>query len=152
MYPVYTLVKAEGYLRFSCAGSEENIHGLGDFINKSLKTLFNFLVMNVAQHLASLINSKLNLKHVFTHTGGGAMFLNDAFGNESNLKAVYCHHEQAASMAAVGYAKLNGFAACVATTGCGATNTLTGLLDAWQDSVEFYSFQDKSKVKRPLFY
>ena len=103
--------------------------------------------MNVAQHLASLINSKLNLKHVFTLTGGGAMFLNDAFGNESNLKAVYCHHEQAASMAAVGYAKLNGFAACVTTTGCGATNTLTGLLDAWQDSVPvlFISGQVKSK-------
>ena len=109
--------------------------------------------MNIAQHLASLIKCGFNSKHVFTLTGGGAMFLNDAFGNENNLKAIYCHHEQAASMAAVGYAKLNGFAACITTTGCGATNTMTGLLDAWQDNVPvlFISGQVKRKETSFLF-
>lgn len=103
--------------------------------------------MNISQHLANYISKELHCKHVFTLTGGGAMFLNDAFGNEKEIKAVYCHHEQAASMAAVGYSKCQGIGACVTTTGCGATNTLTGLLDAWQDNVPvlFVSGNVKSK-------
>lgn len=103
--------------------------------------------MNISQHLANYISKELQCKHVFTLTGGGAMFLNDAFGNEKELEAVYCHHEQAASMAAVGYSKCKGVATCVTTTGCGATNTLTGLLDAWQDNVPvlFVSGNVKSK-------
>jgi acetolactate synthase-1/2/3 large subunit len=33
-------------------------------------------------------------------TGGAAMHLNDAFGRESKIKKVFCHHEQACAMAA----------------------------------------------------
>ena len=51
------------------------------------------------------------------------------------LRCVYNHHEQASAMAAVGYAKIKGLGVCVTTTGCGATNAITGLLDAFQDSV-----------------
>ena len=103
--------------------------------------------MNLSQHLIKYINSTLECDHIFTLTGGGAMFLNDAVGNEDKIKAIYCHHEQACAMAAVGYAKLKGIGVCVTTTGCGATNTLTGLLDAWQDNVPvlFISGNVKSK-------
>ena len=103
--------------------------------------------MNISQHLVKYINQTLKCNHIFTLTGGGAMFLNDAVGNEHDIKAIYCHHEQACAMAAVGYAKLNGIGVCVTTTGCGATNTLTGLLDAWQDNVPvlFISGNVKSK-------
>ena len=102
--------------------------------------------MNISQHLVKFINQTLKCNHIFTLTGGGAMFLNDAVGNEQDTKAIYCHHEQACAMAAVGYAKLNGIGVCVTTTGCGATNTL-GLLDAWQDNVPvlFISGNVKSK-------
>ena len=62
------------------------------------------------------------------------MFLNDAFGNTVELDCIYTHHEQAAAMAALGYSKAHGVGVCVTTTGCGATNAITGLLDAWQDS------------------
>ena len=103
--------------------------------------------MNISEHLVEIIHKHLKCKHAFSLTGGGAMFLNDAFGNSKNLKCIYCHHEQAAAMAAVGYAKIHGIGACVTTTGCGATNALTGLLDAWQDNVPviFISGQVKSK-------
>jgi acetolactate synthase-1/2/3 large subunit len=103
--------------------------------------------MNVSEHLVRFLAEELACRHAFTLTGGGAMFLNDAFGNDPDLTAIYMHHEQAAAMAAVGYAKLKGFAVCVTTTGCGATNALTGLLDAWQDNVPvlFISGQVKSK-------
>lgn len=68
-------------------------------------------------------------------TGGGAMFLNDAFGRSKQIKTIYNLHEQGCAMAALGSTKLsNSPAIVVPTTGCGGTNTITGLLDAWQDS------------------
>lgn len=74
--------------------------------------------------------------HIFTVTGGGAMFLNDAIACHPKIKAVCNHHEQASAMAAVAYAKYTGgISAVCPTTGCGGTNTITGLLGAWQDSV-----------------
>ena len=91
---------------------------------------------------------KLGVDTVFTVTGGGAMFLNDAVAAHPQMKAVCNHHEQACAMAAVGYAKLrNGYASAIVTTGCGATNAITGLLDAWQDNVPciFVSGQVKRK-------
>ncbi|MDD4929261.1 MAG: thiamine pyrophosphate-binding protein [Gallionella sp.] len=90
----------------------------------------------------------LGVDTVFTVTGGGAMFLNDAVAAHPKMKAVCNHHEQACAMAAVGYAKLrNGYASAIVTTGCGATNAITGLLDAWQDNLPciFVSGQVKRK-------
>lgn len=91
---------------------------------------------------------RLGVETVFTVTGGGAMFLNDAVAAHPKMNAVCNHHEQASAMAAVGYAKLrNGYASAIVTTGCGATNAITGLLDAWQDNVPciFVSGQVKRK-------
>jgi acetolactate synthase-1/2/3 large subunit len=68
-------------------------------------------------------------------TGGGAMFLNDGMAKSTKIKGVFHHHEQACAMAAVGYSKVNNkIAVVMPTTGCGGTNTITGVLDAWQDS------------------
>jgi len=91
---------------------------------------------------------KLGVDTIFTVTGGGAMFLNDAVAAHPEMKAVCNHHEQACAMAAVGYSKLrNDYASAIVTTGCGATNAITGLLDAWQDNVPciFVSGQVKRK-------
>ena len=103
--------------------------------------------MNVSQHLALFVKNRLKCNTVFTLTGGGAMFLNDAFGNTPGLKNIYNHHEQASAMGALAYSKSKGIGVCITTTGCGATNALTGLLDAWQDSqpVLFISGQVKKK-------
>lgn len=91
---------------------------------------------------------KLGVDTIFTVTGGGAMFLNDAVAAHPKMKVVCNHHEQACAMGAVGYAKLrNSYASAILTTGCGATNAITGLLDAWQDNVPclFISGQVKRK-------
>jgi acetolactate synthase-1/2/3 large subunit len=88
------------------------------------------------------------IKDVFFLTGGGAMFLNDGIESNSNINAICNHHEQACAMGAVGYAKYkNGLAAVMMSTGCGSTNAITGLLDAWQDNtpVIFISGQIKRK-------
>ena len=93
-------------------------------------------MVRVADYVAQFLE-KLNIKHVFTVTGGGAMFLNDGLAKTNNITGIFNHHEQACAMAAVGYSKVNNeIAVVMPTTGCGGTNTITGLLDAWQDSIK----------------
>lgn len=90
-------------------------------------------MVRVADYVTNFLESK-GIKHVFQVTGGGAMFLNDAV-EQSSLTPIFCHHEQACTMASVGYTKTNNkVSVVIPTTGCGSTNTITGLLDAWQDS------------------
>lgn len=72
----------------------------------------------------------------FTVTGGGAMHLNDSFGHNKKIKSIYNHHEQACAMAAEGYTRVSGKPAVVCvTSGPATTNTLTGVLGAWLDSI-----------------
>ena len=79
---------------------------------------------------------KAGAKHAFTITGGGAMFIIDAVAAHPSIVPVCNHHEQASAMGGVAYSKYTGKPSLVCpTTGCGGTNSITGLLDAWQDSV-----------------
>jgi len=95
---------------------------------------------------------KLGVDTIFTVTGGGAMFLNDAVASHPEIKAVCNHHEQACAMGAVGYAKLrNSYASAILTTGCGATNAITGLLDAWQDNVPCFFVSGQVKRKETCY-
>lgn len=73
---------------------------------------------------------------VFLVPGGGAMYLVDAFGHCPGLTYVANHHEQASSIAAEAYARINGHLGCaLVTTGPGATNAITGCAGAWIESV-----------------
>ena len=72
----------------------------------------------------------------FSVTGGGAMHLNDAFGHQKGMHTLYQHHEQACAMAAESYARIYNRPALVCvTSGPGGTNTITGVLGAWLDSI-----------------
>jgi acetolactate synthase-1/2/3 large subunit len=76
------------------------------------------------------------VRHVFLVTGGGAMHLNDALGREHRIRYICHHHEQAAAMAAEGYARVTGKPGIVSvTTGPGGVNALNGVFGAWTDSV-----------------
>lgn len=89
--------------------------------------------MTGAEYIVNLLE-RSEVTHAFMVNGGGAMYLNDAFSRSEIIKVTYCHHEQACAMAAVGYSKYeNKVAVVVTSTGCGSTNAMTGLLDAWQD-------------------
>jgi acetolactate synthase-1/2/3 large subunit len=91
--------------------------------------------IRVVDYIAQTL-SEHGVKEVFTITGGGAMFINDAILKHPEIKAVCGHHEQASAMSAVGYSKYTGkISVVMPTTGCASTNTITGLLDAWQDNV-----------------
>lgn len=75
------------------------------------------------------------IKTVFGYPGGQIMPLYDAL-YDGGLEHVLCRHEQGAAFAAIGYARATGqTGVCIATSGPGATNLLTGLADALVDSV-----------------
>lgn len=80
--------------------------------------------------------TKLNIKHLFLITGGGNMHLADSAGRNRDIEYVCTLHEQAAAMAAEGYARVtNNLGAALVTSGPGGTNTITGLCGAWIDSI-----------------
>lgn len=77
-----------------------------------------------------------DIKDCFCVVGGGSMQLNNALAKHDEISKYYNHHEQACTMAAEGYVKASGRLPLVCvTSGPGGTNTLTGVLCAWQDSV-----------------
>ncbi len=75
------------------------------------------------------------VKTIFGYPGGAIMPLYDALVG-SGLRHILVRHEQAAAHAAEGYALASGgVGVCLATSGPGATNLVTGLADAFLDSV-----------------
>tara|TARA_A100001515_G_scaffold1122_1_gene1028 strand:+ start:7269 stop:9038 length:1770 start_codon:yes stop_codon:yes gene_type:complete len=102
--------------------------------------------MKVADYVMKFLQDK-GVKHAFQVPGGGAMFLNDAV-TKSSIEPVFCHHEQACAMAAVGYSKVeNCLPLVVVTSGCGSTNAITGVLDAWQDSNPLFIISGQANKK-----
>lgn len=77
-----------------------------------------------------------NITDCFVVVGGGAMHLNNALALNNDINKYFNHHEQACAMAAEAYARISGrLAAVCVTSGPGGTNTLTGVMGAWQDSL-----------------
>lgn len=89
----------------------------------------------VAEQIADwLVNQ--GIEQVFTVTGGGSMFLNQALGAHPKLRCTFMHHEQACAMAAEGYARIAGKPAVVMlTTGPGSINAFNGVYGAFTDSI-----------------
>lgn len=91
--------------------------------------------MRVCDWIADYIYSQ-GIKRVHGLMGGGAMGLNDGFIKHGKLEYICYHHEQGAGHAAIGESKFTGNPAVLnPTTGCGGTNCITSILDAWQDGV-----------------
>ena len=79
---------------------------------------------------------KKGLTQVFAVAGGGAMHLNDSFAKNDKINITYMHHEQACAMAADAYFREKNKPAIIhITSGPGSTNTLTGVVGAWIDSI-----------------
>jgi len=72
---------------------------------------------------------------IFGYPGGAIMPLYDAL-TSSPIKHILTRHEQGAALAADGYARVTGKAGvCLATSGPGATNLITGIGNAFADSI-----------------
>ena len=73
---------------------------------------------------------------LFGHPGGAILPFYDALWAYPQLRHILVRHEQSASHAADGYSRVTGkVGVCVATSGPGATNLVTGLMGAKADSV-----------------
>lgn len=73
---------------------------------------------------------------VFGYQGGMVTHIADSISKHSNIKFVQVYHEQTAAFAAVGYARYNcKLGVAIATSGPGATNLITGIADAFFDSI-----------------
>jgi len=84
--------------------------------------------------IKALINEGVNT--VFGYPGGAILPFYDALYQQDQLKHILARHEQAASHAAEGYARSTGkVGTMVVTSGPGATNAITGLTDAFMDSI-----------------
>ncbi|MDR3433464.1 MAG: acetolactate synthase 2 catalytic subunit [Rouxiella aceris] len=90
--------------------------------------------MNGAQWVVQALRSQ-GVDMVFGYPGGAIMPVYDAL-YDGGVEHLLCRHEQGAAMAAIGYARATGkVGVCIATSGPGATNLITGLADALLDSV-----------------
>ncbi|MFB9847151.1 acetolactate synthase 2 catalytic subunit [Oceanisphaera arctica] len=90
--------------------------------------------MNGAQYIVQTLKQQ-GVTQIFGYPGGAIMPLYDAL-YDGGVEHLLCRHEQAAALAAVGYARASGqVGVCMATSGPGATNLITGLADAMLDSI-----------------
>jgi acetolactate synthase-1/2/3 large subunit len=72
---------------------------------------------------------------IFAYPGGFSMELHQAL-QDSTIRTILPRHEQGGAFAAGGYARATGkVGVCMATSGPGATNLLTGIADAYMDSI-----------------
>ncbi len=90
--------------------------------------------MKSSDYIIKLLQDK-GIDTVFCVTGGAAAHLMESV-RTSGLKVIYNYNEQACAMAADGYARIAKKPALVlVTNGPGSSNTITGVLGAWQDSI-----------------
>ena len=85
----------------------------------------------------------------FGYPGGAVIDIYDELSNHPDLRHILVRHEQGAVHAADGYARACGkVGVCLATSGPGATNTVTGIATAYSDSIPMVIFT--GQVSTPL--
>jgi acetolactate synthase-1/2/3 large subunit len=90
--------------------------------------------MKVSDYIFEFLKSK-GIDTIFSVSGGAAAHLLNSV-KEKNIKYICNYHEQACAMAAEGYFRIANKPACVlVTNGPGSSNTITGVLGAYQDSI-----------------
>lgn len=90
--------------------------------------------MNGAEILISCLERE-GVDTIFAYPGGCSMPLHQALTKSKKIRTILPRHEQGGVFAAEGYARVTGKAGvCMATSGPGATNLVTGIADAFMDS------------------
>ena len=90
--------------------------------------------ITVAEALVRCLEQE-GVEMIFGYPGGAILPVYDALNNTS-IKHILVRHEQGAAHAADGYARVTGKVGfCMATSGPGATNLITGIANAYMDSV-----------------
>lgn len=101
---------------------------------------------NGAEYIIEFLEKK-GVEVVFGYPGGQILNFYHYLGR-SNLKHILVRHEQAAAHAACGYARVTGRpGVCIATSGPGATNLVTGIADAYLDSIPLIAITGQVKLQ-----
>lgn len=92
--------------------------------------------MRLSDYVIAFLKERYNVDTIFTVSGGGCIFLVDSLSNIEGVNYVATHHEQAAALAAEGYARMgNRLGVCLVTSGPGGTNAFTGTFCSYVDSI-----------------
>ncbi len=103
--------------------------------------------INGAQMLIKCLKDE-GVEVIFGYPGGVVIPIYDALF-DSNIRHILVRHEQGAAHAADGYARATGkTGVCMATSGPGATNLITGIANAYMDSIPMVAIT--GQVARPL--
>ena len=102
--------------------------------------------MNGAKAVVESLKTQ-KVKDVFGIPGGATLFIYDVL-YDSGLNHVLARHEQGAAHMADGYARVSGVpGVCMATSGPGATNLVTGIASAYMDSSPIVAFTGQVNVR-----
>ncbi|MEA4832761.1 MAG: thiamine pyrophosphate-binding protein [Oscillospiraceae bacterium] len=111
-------------------------------------------MINCAEYIIRFFHEK-GIDTVFDYPGNAVIELYRAMRSEGGISGVTVRHEQGAVHAAAGYAKASGrVGVCIATSGPGAANLVTGLCDAMLDSVPLIAITgqvDRASVGHDAF-
>lgn len=90
---------------------------------------------------------KENVKTIFGYPGGAVIPIFDKLYDTPEIDFYLVRHEQGAAHMADGYARATGkVGVCIATSGPGATNLVTGIATAYMDSVPMVAFTGQVKT------
>jgi len=91
--------------------------------------------MKASDYLVKFL-AKKGIDKVFGYTGGAITHIVDSIGKSDKIDFIQVYHEQTASFAVEGYSRASGKpGVAIATSGPGATNMITGIADAYFDSI-----------------
>ena len=106
-------------------------------------------MIKVSDYIFDFLKSK-GIDTIFSVSGGAAAHLLNSVA-EKDFTYINNYNEQACAMAAEGYARIANKPACVlVTNGPGSTNTLTGVLGAFQDSIPMIIISGQVPVNQSL--
>ncbi len=92
--------------------------------------------MKLSDYVVRSLVEEYGVRDIFLVSGGGIMHLLDSFGSHPSIRYFCTYHEQAAVVAAEGYARRSGkLGVALVTVGPGAANAVSALPGAWVDSV-----------------
>lgn len=89
--------------------------------------------MKLAEAVA-LFLERQGVQHIFGVNGGANLHLIHGIYDKTKIQFIPTAHEQGAGYAADAYARIRGLGVAMATSGPGATNLVTAISAAWQDS------------------
>src|SRR6516162_6623278 len=91
--------------------------------------------MNGAEILVACLERE-GVDVIFAYPGGASMPIHQALTRSKSIRTILPRHEQGGVFAAEGYARATGrVGVCMATSGPGATNLISGIADAYMDSI-----------------